>query len=85
MRHGSEIDHERGGPEIVDRGLFGLRACGLHRLLELGDGKLSISLTEGNQSNAAGYEIGDITLQEGGQSQANRNALPCRGDSENDG
>jgi hypothetical protein len=38
MRHGGEIDQERGGPEIVNRGLFGLRACGPHRFFKLGDG-----------------------------------------------
>ena len=52
MRHGGEIDHERSRPEIVNGGLFGLRACRQHRFLELGDGKLPISLTEGDQSNA---------------------------------
>jgi hypothetical protein len=40
MRHGGEIDHERSGPEIVDGGLFSLRACGQHRFFKLGDGKL---------------------------------------------
>jgi hypothetical protein len=47
MRHGGEIDHERSGPEIVDGGLFSLRACGQHRFFKLGDGKLPTSLTEG--------------------------------------
>ena len=47
MGHGGEIDHERGGPKIVNRGLFGLRAYGQHRFLKLGDGKLSFGLTEG--------------------------------------
>src|SRR6266446_2204075 len=85
MRHGGEIDHERGGPEIVDRAVVDLRACGLHRCFKLGDGKLPIGLTEGNQSNTGSYQIGDVTLQESGQSQANLNSLPRRGNSENDG
>ena len=46
MLHGGEIDHERGGPEIVERGLVGLPACGLHRFFKLDDGKLPIGLTE---------------------------------------
>jgi hypothetical protein len=83
MRHGGEINHERGGPEIVERGLVGLPACGLHRFFKLGDGKLPIGLTKRNQSNPGGYQIGDVTLQESGQSQASRNSLPCRGNSEN--
>jgi hypothetical protein len=53
VRHGGEIDHERGGAEIVDRGVFGLRTCGQHRILKLGDGKLPISLTEGINRTAA--------------------------------
>ena len=85
MRHGGEIDHERGGPEVVNRGLFGLPACGPHRFFKRGDGKLPIGLTEGNQSNTGSYQIGDVTLQESGQSQANLNSLPRRGNSENDG
>ena len=48
MRHGGEIDHDRGEPKIVNRGLFGLRACCQYRFLKLGDGKLPISLTEGD-------------------------------------
>jgi len=85
MCHRREIDHESGGPEIGNRGLFGLPACGLHRFFKLGDGKLPISLTEGDQSNAGGHQIGDVTLQESGQGQASRNSLPCRGNSENHG
>jgi hypothetical protein len=85
MCHGGEIDHERCRAKIVDRGLFGLRPCGQHRFLKLGDGKLPIRLTEGDQSNPSGYQIGDVTLQEGGQSQAGRNTLPCRTNSQNDG
>ena len=72
-------------PRSSDRCLFGLRACGQHRFLKLGDGKLAISLTEGNQSNPGDYQIGDITLQEGGQGQASWNALSCRANSKNDG
>ena len=70
MRHGGEIDHERGGPKIVNRGVSGLRAGGQHRFLKRGDGKLPIRLTERDQSNSGGHQIGDITLQEGGQGQA---------------
>ena len=62
MCHGGEIDHERSGPEIVNRELFGLRACRPHRFFKLGDGKLPIGLTEGNQSNTGSYQIGDVTL-----------------------
>lgn len=85
MRHGGKIDHERGRPKIVNRGFSGLRACGQHRFLKLGDGNLPISLTEGDQSNPGGHQIGDVTLQEGWQSPASRNALPCRANSKNDG
>jgi hypothetical protein len=42
MRHGCEIDRKNGRPKIVDRGLFGLRACGHHCFLKRGDGKLPI-------------------------------------------
>jgi hypothetical protein len=42
-------------------------------------------LTEGNQSNTGSYQIGDVTLQESGQSQADLNSLPRRANSENDG
>ena len=77
MRHGGEIDHEPSRPEIADRGLFGLRARGQHRFLKLGDGKLPVGLTEGDQSNAGGHQIGDLTLQEGGQGQASGNTLSC--------
>ena len=84
MRHGGEIDHEPGGPKIVNRGLFGFRARGQHRVLKFGDGELPISLTEGNQSDPRGHQIGDITLQERGQGQASRNALPCQANSMND-
>ena len=85
MRHGGQIDHERGGAEIVDRGVFGLRTCGQHRILKLGDGELPISLTEGNQSNPSGHQIGEIALQEGGQGPRGWNALPRRTNSKNDG
>lgn len=84
MRHGGEIDHERSGPEIVDGGLFSLRACGQHRFFKLGDGKLPISLTEGNQSNAGNDLIGDIVLEECRQCQAVRNTVASRANSEND-
>ena len=85
MRHGGQIDHERGGPKIVNRSLLGSRACRQHRFLKLGNGTLAISLTEGDQSNPSGHQIGDITLQERGQSQADPNALPCRANSKNNG
>lgn len=62
--------------EIVDRGVFGLRTCGRHRILKLGDGRLPISLTERNQSNRGGHQIGEIALQEGGQRDCGWNALP---------
>jgi hypothetical protein len=48
MGHGGEIHHERSGSKIVNRGILGLRACGQHRFLKLGDGKLSVRLTEGD-------------------------------------
>jgi len=83
MRHGGEIDHERGGPEIVDRAVFDLRACGLHRCFKLGDGKLPVGLTEGNQSNTGSDQIGNVTLQESGQSRADLNFFPRQGNSEN--
>ncbi len=85
MRHGSEIDHEGGRPKIVDGGIFGLDACGRHRFLEPRDGKLSIRLTEGDQSNARGHKISDITLEECGQSHSGRNSEARRRNSKNDG
>ena len=77
MRHGGEIDHEPDGPEMIDRGLLGLRARGQDRFFELGDGKLPVSLTEWNQSNSGDHQIRDVTLQEGGQGQANWNIPAC--------
>ena len=84
MRHGGEIDHEPDGPEMIDCGLPGLRARGQYHFFQFGDGKLSISLTEWNQSNAGGHQIRDVTLQEGGQGQADWNILACRASSKND-
>src|SRR6266404_761805 len=84
MRHGGEINHECGGPKIVNCSLFGLCACGQHRFLKLGDGTLPIRLAEWEKSNPGGYQIGRIALQEGGQRQFSRNALPCRTNSKND-
>jgi hypothetical protein len=85
VRHGGEIDHQRGGPKVVNRGrpAFGTRSQ--HRLLKLCDGKLPLSLTQWDQSYAGGHQIGDITLDESGQGEASRNALPCRANSKNDG
>ena len=85
MRHRGEIKHERGGPESVNRGLFGLGARRQHCFLKIGDGKLTISLTEGYQSNPGGHQIGNITLQEGGQGQSSWNTLPRRTNSNDDG
>jgi hypothetical protein len=84
MLHGGETDHERSGPKIVNRCLFGLCAYGQHRFLKLGDGKLPIGLTEGYQSSGC-HQIGEIALQEGGQGQCGWNALPRRTNSKNDG
>jgi hypothetical protein len=85
MRRGDQIDHERSGPKIVNRGLKSLRACGQHRLLKLSNGKLPVSLTKGDKSNSSGHQIGDITLQKGGQRQKSRNAQPGRTSSKHDG
>jgi hypothetical protein len=84
MLHGSEIDHERSGPKIVNHCLFGLCAYGQHRFLKLGDGKLPIGLTASYQSDRGGHQIGGIALQEGGQGQCGW-ALPRRTNSKNDG
>ena len=85
MLHGGEFDHEGGGAKIVKRCLLGLCACRQHRVLELGDGNLPIGLTKGDQPNPGGHQIGDITLQEGRQGRASRNALPRRTNSQNEG
>src|SRR5215510_2135678 len=85
MHHRGEIDHECGRTKIVDGGLCSLRAYCQNRFLKLGDGNLPISLTEGDQSNSSAHQVGNITLQEGGQGQAPRNALPCSANSKNDG
>ena len=84
MRHGGKLEHERGGAEIINRGVFGLRACGLHRHFKHGNGKLPIGLTQGDQSNSGGYQIGEPTLQESGQREVSRNSLPSQCSSEND-
>src|SRR6476660_4503730 len=84
MRHGGEIDDERGGPKVVNRRPLSLGACGEHRFFKLQQRSLTISLPEGYQSNPGGHQIGDVTLQEGGQGQANRNTLPRRANPKND-
>src|SRR5262245_29748098 len=70
---------------MIDCGLLGLRARGEYHSFQLGDGKLPIGLAEWNQSNSSGHQIRDVTLQEGGQGQANWNILACRASSKNDG
>ena len=77
MRHRGEIDHEPDGPEMIDCGVFSLRARGQYHFFQLGDGELPISLTEWNQSYPGGHQICDVTLQEGGQGQVEGNILAC--------
>src|SRR5882762_9478072 len=81
MGHGGKIQHERGRSKIIDRGVVSLLARGEHCFFQRGDRKLSICLTERNESNTSGYQIGGKALQEGWQSQINRNVLPCRSNS----
>src|SRR5438034_3724794 len=70
MCHGGEIHHERGGPKIVHRGVSGSRTGREHRSLQRGDPELPVRLTERNKSHSGGHQIGDITLEKGGQGEA---------------
>jgi hypothetical protein len=66
MGHRGEVDHERSGAKIIDRGLFNLRAYSQYRVLERSNAKLSTDLTERDQPNAGDYQIGNVILQVGG-------------------
>ena len=84
MCHGGEIHHEGCRPKVINRGISAPGTGGEHRFLEGGNRKLPVRLTERDESHSGGHQIGDITMQKGGQSEAQRNALPSRTDSEND-
>src|SRR5579864_2865527 len=84
MRCGSKIDHERSRTQIVNCCLFSLSSHGQNRWLKLGNGKLPISLTQGNQANAGCYQVGEVALQIDGQGQDHRNVLSGCATSEDD-
>ena len=85
MLHRGKVHHESGGSEIVNRGPQSFLSRSEHSLFERGDGTLPVGLTEGDHSDSGSYQIGDITLQEGGQREIRRNSVLGRGDSVNDG
>jgi len=84
MCHGGEIHHEGCGPKVIKRGISALRAGREHRFLKRSNRKLPVRLTERDKSDSSGHQIRDITLQKGGQSEAQRNALRCTTNSEKD-
>ena len=76
MLHRGKIHRECGGSEIVNRRPHRFLSRCEHRLFKRGDGTLTVRLSEGDQSNSGSHQIGDITLQEGGQGEIGWNSLP---------
>src|SRR6267142_1560779 len=84
MSHGGKVHHEAGGPKISCRRVCGVSARSENSVFERGNRGLSIRLTKGDETHGGGHQISDVTLQEGGQCNRDRNSLSCRTDTEND-